>query len=541
MRIDLKRAWRKQEIRHLPKEEKRSVLHFILVALQVALILAALFYVTWQNSFLSSDWWVVALRDIDDSAINGAAEYLRRELETGGWKRAMSFFAYAYGLGFWFLMVVLTHPLHLLDVGEIQILLGRGLSLTAVFSTSLVVALIGRKIYPDKKGLWLVALGIGLLTPMSLINATKMHVNGWMSLFGALAIFFLVYQGKLSIKFLYLAAVFMGLAIGFKLTALALLPVFLTAVYAKRRDVGMKHVWGSYLAVPTCATLSGFPVLILSPVMPEAANYVLGVLSTFSGLGGGVGGSGVIRSIDGLGFFGSPVVLLALIGFLLLSSFQSRKDHESPIRWSLPFSIGVWFVCTWIVISVVIDKPSQYLATYSLSLAVFLPLGVFALAHVSSRLWVQIFVGWGLVIGNLFLSTQFSGIVGGSQNYAAIASSPSIERKLNAAKEISFFTEEVGASTSVLLDAHSVFPLSSINNEVFITMSYGDLDSFTDHVARGGIFEFIVLDSHSYLGMPNAEEDSLRTSLREDGKIWSANYELIYSNFGTLVYRLVAP
>lgn len=541
MRIKISRSGVDQVIKHLPKEQKRLGLHLFLLGAQMSLILAALVYVAWQNSFFASDWWVVALRDIDDSAVNGATEYLRRELETGGWRRAMSFFAYAYGIGFWFLMVMLTHPLHLLDLGEIQIFVGRGLSLAAVFGTSLVVAMIGRKIYPDKKGLWLVALGLGFLTPMSLINATKMHVNGWMTLFGALAIFFLVFQAKLSLKFLYLAALFMGFAIGFKLTALVLLPIFLTAVYVKRREVGMKHLWGSYLAVPTCAVLSGFPVLILSPVMPEAANYVLGVLNTFGDLGSGVGGSVVSRSIDGLGFFGSPFVLLALIGFLLLLGLQPRHKFESTLERSLPLSIAVSFGFAWFAVSGLIDKPSVYLATYSLSIAVFLPLGVFALAHLPSRLWVQIFVGWCLVLGNLFLSTQFSGIVGGSQNYAAIASSPSVERKLNAAKEMSLFTDEMSASTSVLMDSHSVFPLSSINNEVFMTMSYGDLGSFTNHVARGGVFDLIVLDTESYHEMPDAEEDSLRKSLRDDGKIWSAHYELIYSNFGTLVYRLVAP
>lgn len=515
--------------------------YFALSAIQVAIIFGAVLYVSWQNTFLSSDWWIINLRDIDDFAVNAGTEHLRRALVSGDWIRSFTFFQYAYGIGFWLLMVGLTLPLHILEVSELQIFFGRTLSLGAVLATSVVVALVGRRLYPQSKGLWLVALGLGFLTPMSLINGTKMHVNGWMTLFGAIAILLLVHPTKLSNKFLYTAAFFMGLAIGFKLTALVLLPVFLSTVFIRRRDVGTKQVLGSFLAVPTFGVLTGFPVFVLSPIKIDAANYVLSRLNLFSGLGSGVDGSAMERALDGLGFFGSPFILFGLVILLLLLSSKSHTKFGSTLGWGLPLSIALTFTFAWFGIMLVIDKPEIFLATYSLSISVFLPLGSFALAYASQKMWGQILLGWGLVFSNLLLSVQFPGTVLNAQNYAALASSPSVERKLNAAREIALLTDGLTGTTTVLMDASSVFPLSSIDEAVSMTFSFGNLTSYADAVERGGRFDFIVLDSESYYGMPDANEDAKRLSLREDGEIWSIDYELIYSNYGTLVYRLVSP
>lgn len=517
------------------------MLSSLLTGFQVGVIFAAVVYVTWQNTFLASDWWTVSLRDIDDYAMNGAVEDLRRELESGGWRIALSFFAYAYGIGFWFLMVAITTPLHLLELGELQIFLGRTLSLAAVLATSLVVAMIGQKLYPQSTNLWLVAVGFGLLTPMSLINGTKLHVNSWMMLLGALAIYVLVSQSRLSAKALYLAAFLMGLAIGFKLTALVLLPVFAAMVFVRGRELATKHLLGAAFSVPLFAVLSGFPVIILSPILPEAASYVIGVFNTFSGLGTDAGRSGEAGILEGLAFFGNPWIVVALFALLILLGIKSLRSGQSSLSWALPLSVSFTLAFTWTALPLLIDKPAIYLATYSLSISVFLPLGTFALVSFSSNQFIRLALGWALVLGNLFSSPNFAAHVLGAQNYAAIASSPSMERKLNAAREIELLIGDVAESTTVLLDSHSVFPLSDVDNSVSLRMSYGNLGSLADDYARGVRFEYIVLDSESYHEMPNSSEDALRASLQQDGKLWSASYELIYSKYGTLVFELVDP
>ena len=511
------------------------------VGLQVLILASATAYVTWQNSFLSDEWWVVPLRDIDDYALNGGTELLRGLLETGEWERSLSFFAYAYGIAFWFLMVVLTSPVHFLDLPEAQIFLGRTLSLLAALATNIVVAMIGRRIYPDSKKLWLVAIGVGFITPITLINATKMHVNSWMTLFGAIAIFLLVNKPTLTLRALYLASFFMGLAIGFKLTAVVLLPVFVSTVISKRKDFATKHAIGSILSVPFAAIATGFPVLLAFPILPEAVNYVLGVFNTFSGLGSGVSGSIEMRVLDGLSFFGNPIVVLLLFLALLLNGLASFKNDGLTLRWSLPFSIATTFVITWLGVATLVNKPAIYLATYSLSIAVFLPLGVFALSYLPFRPGVQVLAAWLLVVGNIVLSPQFSGIVLGTQNYAEISSGESVVRKIAAAKEISTLLEDLKPETRVLLDSHSIFPYSDIDQSIELTISYGGLSSIADEGYGAASFDFVILDQESYFGMPNPEEESVRSLLRTNGVLGTSTYELIYSNHGTLVYELAGP
>lgn len=203
-----RRGW--LTILEIVSRARPSILHW----LQVLLLACALAYVVWQNSFLSGDWWVLQLREIDDMAMNEATEGMREALSQRAWGRVASFFAYAYGAGFYLLMALLTWPAHLLDSPQLQILIGRNASLVAVFLTSLVVALIGRRVFPEYRNLWLVAVGVGFITPIALIDSTKMHVNGWSTLFGALAIYFLVHEPRLTRKFLYLASLTMGAAIG---------------------------------------------------------------------------------------------------------------------------------------------------------------------------------------------------------------------------------------------------------------------------------------------------------------------------------------
>ena len=484
---------------------------------------------------------MVPLRDIDDYALNGGTELLRGLLESGEWKLSLSFFAYAYGLAFWFFMVVLTSPVHILAFPEAQIFLGRMLSLVAALATNIVVAMIGRRIYPDSKRLWLVAIALGFLTPITLINATKMHVNSWMTLFGAIAIFLLVNKPVLKLRALYLASFFMGLAIGFKLTAMVLLPVFVSTVLAKRKDIAPTHAIGSILSVPFVAIATGFPVLLAFPIVPEAVNYVLRVFNTFSSLGSGVGGSTGMRVLDGLGFFGNPIVLLLQFLALVLIGLASFKGSGPTLSWSLPISIAITFAVTWLGVATVVDKPANYIATYSLSIAVFLPIGVFALSYLPFRLGGKILAGWILVIGNLVLSPQFSGIVLGTQNYAAISSGESVVRKIAAAEEISTLLADLKPETRVLLDSHSVFPYSDIDKSIELTISYGGLSSIADRDVGSASFDFVILDQESYFGMPNPDEESRRTLLRINGKLGNNAYELIYSNHGTLVYELAGP
>lgn len=511
----------------------------ILYLLQVFLLACAVAYVVWQNTFLSEDWWYLPLRDIDDMAMNSATEDMRQAFSEAAWGRVASFFAYAYGAGFYLLMALLTFPAHLLDSPQLQILIGRNASLVAVFLTSLVVALIGRRVFPEHRRLWLVAVGFGFITPIALIDSTKMHVNGWSTLFGTLAIYLLVHEPRLSRTFLYLASLSMGAAIGFKLTALTVLPVFGAIVLTRLTKNRVPNLFGSLAGVGFSAVLVGAPILLAYPIHPQGASQIIDPFLRFAGMGSGGGGNGFTRLWDGLGFYGHPLALVGLVGLTLLLAARAKRPPPDSLRAVLPVTVAGTAIVAWALLALLVDKSAVYLATYALNISVFLPVGVFALGRFRVRPISQLGLGWTLVLLNLFLSPQFDGTVTKSQNYAAKASSSDIQRKLVAATDISLILGDVQPGTRVLMDASSVLPVSDIRSGIPISMSYGNLAAKLPTTESRGDFAYIVFDTSSYIGTPNPLEEETRRSLREKGRFGEASYELVYSDNGTELYALV--
>jgi hypothetical protein len=511
----------------------------ILPWLQVLLLACALVYVVWQNSFLSEDWWHLPLRDIDDMAMNSATEDMRQAFSDAAWGRVASFFAYAYGAGFYLLMALLTSPAHLLDSPELQILIGRNASLVAVFLTSLVVALIGRRVFPEYRRLWLVAVGFGFITPIALIDSTKMHVNGWSTLFGALAIYLLVHEPRLSRTFLYLASLSMGAAIGFKLTALTVLPVFGAIVLARLAKNRLPNLAGSFFGVAFSAVLVGAPILLAYPFHPQGAIQIIDPFLRFAGMGSGDGGNGFTGLWDALGFYGHPLVLVGLFGLTFLLASRGKRPPLDSLRIVLPVAVAGTFILAWGLLALLVDKSAVYLATYALNISVFLPVGVFALGRFRVRLISQLGLGWVLVFLNLVLSPQFDGTVIQAQNYAAKASSSDVQRKLVAATDLSLILGDVQPGTRVLMDAFSVLPVSGIRSGIPISMSYGNLAANLPTTGSRDHFAYIVFDTSSYIGWPNPLEEETRRSLREKGRFGEASYELVYSDNGTELYSLV--
>lgn len=509
-----------------------SILHWF----QLLLLCSALAYVVWQNTFLSEDWWYLPLRDIDDMAMNAATEEMRQALSEGAWAVVASFTAYAYGAGFYLLMTIITLPAHLVDSPQIQIIIGRNASLAAVFLTSLVVALIGRRVFPEHRKLWLVALGCGLITPIALIDSTKMHVNGWSTLFGVLAIYLLIHEIRLSRTFMYLASFAIGAAIGFKLTALAVLPLFAVILFARFAKDGRGNLIGSFAVVLVTAVLTGAPALLFYPIYPQFASPILNRLLSFVDANSGDDGNDFERFWDALGFYGHPFALICLLALTVLLLATTKGPSPQSLRVILPLAVAGSAILTWALLFVVVDKEDIYLATYALNISVFLPMGVFAIGTV--RVWphLQPIIGWALICASLILGPHFNGWVAGSQNYAAKASSSDIERKLVAASEIHSLIGEVPAGTKVLLDSSSVFPFSHIGTGVPIHFLYGNLGDRLARSAGQPAYTYIVLDSNSYWGGPTPAEETVRAILREDGLFGSSEYDLAYSRNGTELY-----
>lgn len=511
----------------------------ILTWLQIFLLASALVYVVWQNLFFSEDWWLLPLRDIDDMAMNSATEDMRQAVEGRVWGRVASFFQYAYGAGFYLWMMLLTTPADLLNSPQAQIIIGRNASLVAIFLTSLVVALIGRRVFPEHQRLWLVVLGLGLITPISLINSTKMHVNGWSALFGVVAIYFLIYQSRLSRNFLFLGCLSMGAAIGFKLTALTVVPIFLALVVSRLPRNWLPGLASSILGITASATLVGAPILFAFPVHPEGASQIVDPLLKFAAMGGEYEGSNVSTLWNALSFSGHPLMYLCLLGFAFVLGARAWRTSQGSHAVVLPLSIAGTIVVTFVLLSILVSKPPIYLATYALNVSVLLPIGVLALGNIRVGRVLQLASGWSLVCLNLLLSPQFVSTVMTEQNYASKASSADIQRKLHVASELSPLVSIDSTGIRVLLDSSSVFPVSHIKSGVGISMMYGDFSARLDSPPVQGGFTYIVFDTYSYYGKPQEQEELARETFRANPSLGGSRYELIYDKNGTLVYKLI--
>lgn len=515
-----------------------SVRPVVSLLLQAAIVMAAVGYVIWQNTFFSADWWLVPLRDIDDMALNASTERMREAIIDGRWGRVASFFDHAYGAGYYLLMVFVTLPAYLLDSPQTQIIVGRSSSLAAVFLTSLVVAQIGRRLFPKSKHLWLVALGLGFITPTALIYSTKMHVNGWSALLGVLAVYVLIHENRLSRKFLYAAAISMGAAIGFKLTAISILPIFVVVLLIRVASLRLRHLFGSIVVLGFSALLVAAPIVFGYPIYPQGAMGVFDFFLIFAELGTEDTGDPLTRLIGGLSFYGHFLVLIAVLVMMAYLVFRPKGLSRYSLQRMVPLIIAINILAVWTLGSFLLSKPDVYLAAYAIHATVFLPIGIFALAKLNIGRYRQVLLAWSLVFLNLFLSPQFAGSVIGSQNYALRSSSQNVERKLEAARDIVLIVGEISPGTRVLVDSHSIFPYSHIRTETQITMNYGNLTNTLDLEPGNPDFTYIVLDTNSYHGQPNSTEESVRNNLRVEGVFGSSRYDRIYSENGTELYVL---
>jgi hypothetical protein len=318
---------------------------------------------------------------------------------------------------------------------------------------------------------------------------------------------------------------------------LTLVPVFLAVIFYRRREVWVRSIAASGGIIGLSAISSGAPILFTAPLFPERLSQFTGTLSFFGGLASGIGLTPETKLLEGLGYIGTPVVLLLILLLFLAPLMKSGKWIPRDIQSFFSLSVVFTLIFSWILASIFVDKSGIYIAFYLMSITSFLPLGILGLSGLTSRAWLQILTGWVLVVTNLVAGPQFLSALHGSQNYASFASSDSVQRKLEAAKEIDNLLGETSFDTRVLVDSSSIFPRSSIDRSASIILNFGNLDTFYGQEG----FDYIVLDSGDYFGKPNPIEDAARDTLFKTGVMGGVEYKLVYAKNGTLLYKSALP
>jgi hypothetical protein len=150
---------------------------------------------------------------------------MQKALLSGNWTRVFGFFDYAYGNAFWLINSILLLPLYFIGDAQALIVAGRQISLLFVFGSIYFVGLIIDRLRPDASSLkYSVLIAIATM-PMVSIIATKFHVNAQSIFFGILSFYLLVRDPEINRRSMLLSAVFAGMAVGFKLTGIFIVPL----------------------------------------------------------------------------------------------------------------------------------------------------------------------------------------------------------------------------------------------------------------------------------------------------------------------------
>ena len=508
-------------------------------------IVGIFLYLFAANFTISSSWDLLALRSVDDVAIQYSIRRFQLATLSGDWITVFSFVDYAYGFAFWSLNGLLHLPFFLIGSEQLQIIVGRQISLVFIF---VGIYFIGKIIEEINREFGLAGNKYEVLTviatmPIIGIIGTKTHVNAQTLFFSILSLYFIVRKPPLSTKNMFMSAVFGGIAIGMKLTSVLILPIVSLLILGKLKERGIvKKVQSQvrYLSVTALVALFSFaPLLFLMPFYKSQYQIIVATFSVYKGLGGGDRSSLGTRLLDGIGLFVSPTALLvSLVGFVILI-FIERKRRNFTV-----FSVLTGLLVGIAIAAATVHKSSFYMGNYLISIGFFFPLGILALNQMKFSEFIKkvissfviilmVFSGWGY--RNLLMKTDYS--------FFKMSNDPQVRELIIARNEIYIQISPISLPTRVLMDCTSVFPLSNFIDGAEVRFLYGDLSNYQSET--WGVYEFISVNIENYYGFVPVDtsklmtpEQSVRKVLLETGTIDGVKYSKIYENRNVAVFKL---
>jgi hypothetical protein len=506
------------------------------------LILASIFsYYFLENFILSAGWEVLTLRSIDDYAMQDSVRSMQKALLAGNWTRVFGFFDYAYGNAFWLLNSILLLPLYFINDAQTLIVVGRQISLFFVFGSIYIIGLIIDRIRPDARSLKYPIL-IALATmPMVSIISTKLHVNAQSVFFGVLSFYFLIRSAEINRGSMLFSALFAGMAIGFKLTAVFIIPLLCFTMLNRLSRGGVKDALiktSGYLAVTlTIAAACTTPALLLFPFYLNELGSTYKTFLLFKNMASAEVEISLDVLVDSFRFYFSPfglAVILASFALLIFNDIKNRRYISLYILGSIASAM--------LLVLLVVHKGPIYIATYFLNLAFFMPLGLLGictLKHVPNSL--KIVLAYCLVVGGLFYGTEHRTNILASYDFFTIEKNDKVKRQLLALEEIRRLVYPLELPVRILQDSSSIFPATRFTNGVEVAINYGDLRE----KSTWGDFNYILLNSDSYYGkkLNSGEliydiEEATRNTLRNTGDFYGRKYKLIYKGYDALLYKL---
>jgi hypothetical protein len=516
------------------------------------LILASIFcYYFVENFVLSEGWEVLTLRSIDDYAMQDSVRSMQKALLSGNWTRVFGFFDYAYGNAFWLLNSVLLLPLYFINDAQTLIVVGRQISLFFVFGSIYVLGLIIDRIRPDARSLKYPILIAIATTPMVSIISTKLHVNAQSVFFGILSFYFLIRSVEISRSSMLFSALFAGMSIGFKLTGIFIVPLLCFTIIDRLRKRGAKDaaigMAAYFLIIVAISAVCTAPALLAFPFYINELGSTYKTFLMFKNMASAEVQISTGVLVDSFGFYFSPFGLVAIFAtftLLIFNDVKNRRYISSYIFVSIVFAV--------LLVLLIVHKGPVYIATYFLSLAFFMPLGLLGICtlnYVPNRL--RSVLAYSFIAAGLFYGAEHRTKILASYDFFAIVKTETVKRQMLALAEIRRLVYPLELPVRILQDSSSIFPATRFTDGVEVAINYGDLKE----KSTWGTFDYILLNSDTYYGkrlnhidlgksllnssqLTHDLEGATRNNLRNTGEFYGRKYNLIYSGYDALLYKL---
>ena len=518
--------------------------------IQIAVLVAIFGYLFAENFILSESWEVLTLRSIDDYAIQDSIHSMQIAIISGDWKRVFGFFDYAYGNAFWLINAILLLPLYFIGDAQSLIVAGRQISLIFVFGSVYLVGLIIERMHPDARQLKYPVLIAIATMPMVTIISTKYHVNAQCLFLGLLSFYFLVREPVLKKRDLIWSGVFAGMAVGFKLTGIFMVPLLAATLITKlliQINVNkFKYAASYFIILFLTAAVSTAPALLLFPFYINELSATYKTFLLFKNMASDDTVVTATLLIDAFQFYLSPLSLLATLFFFVVLVVRDVKKH---LFFSL-YILGA-IVSSTVLIIIVTHKGAIYIATYLLSLGFFLPLGILGVSVPRIPIQVKYILAYCIVIAGLGYGYEYRSLLLAPYNFGEMIKNEKTKRQLLALDEIRRLVYPLKLPVRVLQDSSAIFPATRFTNGVYVAINYGDLKE----KSTWETFDYILLNSKDYYGkhVTTADqnrdislnktsgadlEEATRETLRSTGEFYGRKYHLIYDGYDSLLYKL---
>lgn len=525
-----------------------------LCGIQAALLLAIFGYHFVENFVLSSSWEALPLRSIDDFAMHDSVRRMQETLLSGQFRQALTFFDYGYGNIFWLANAIAFLPFYFIDNAQFQIVVGRQLSLLFVFGSVVLIGRIAQKLRPAAATLRMSVMLTLAASPMIAIIGTKFHVNAQCIFFGILAYHTLMRDDVLSQKAASRAAIWAGVAVGLKLTALFIVPMIYATLWLRLKQAGTQDIRRALsrfsLRFGLTSAACTVPALLLFPFFTRDLAATYATFQMYKNMGADFSAPvDLLTSItETVSYTMHPATfVVSAVLFFILARADFRKGNF------ITTALGLGTLGVLALACLAIHKPTLYQATYALSASYFIPLGLLGLSDLRlSQAWKGS-IALGIALIGIGLSWDFRDRSLSYHRFFEIAQSRRVTEQLQALDGMRAAIGQLPTPVRVYQDNTTVFPASRFTKGVEVVYCYGNLRDYTPE--RLGRFDYVAVNSADYIfkmqpsslqyrNATEAErdksdrEEAARKHLRETGVLGGVKYKLIYEGHDTLLYKI---